>query len=462
MTQSSDDQLVALISREQRGIRRTMYAGLLAIFFMVAMSGAMAVFYWKYSEQIREHIVVLEEKSDELFVEAFNTRRDVDSSVNRISDLDALNLIMSEEMRLLAGRSVEDKVQPEKALLAAEAYFQRGTRDFVAERNIEEAALQQTDTPLGALLAGARALQAWERSRDTISSTAIKLPPDLTAAQATLSSVSEDADLGALANLGLAWVAYLDAASQRTNYSAESCDRVVSLLARAEASLELGPQPRYWRGQCYRKRGQTALAMQDFSKSLLQSINSSSSLQTGPAAERAEIALEMNAFHGLGTVLIAAPDLSSVEGIREAEAACRPDEFDFHPASTRLAFACLSQAVRLRSQLRQTANQLSGTAENLGFVYLRQQAPEEALKHAISVHGTGLFAWNELLRALSAQLLANAEQEKDARRYVRQFKVEQFNLCELKVLLSPDHFSAAVAIIQDARPALESSCLPDS
>jgi len=461
MSDDSDDKLVALISREQRGIRRTMFAGLLAIFLMVAMSAAMAVFYWKYSERIRGHIAALEDESEKLFSEAFETRRDVDSSVNRIADLDALNRVMSEEMRLLASSRVSETVSPQQAQLAVEAYFQRGTRDLAAERNIEEAARQNTGTASGRLFAGAAALQNWERSRDTIARDAVTLPVELQAAIADLEQVRGDAELGPLAHLGLAWAAYIDASSQRTNYSEEACNRVKEALAEAGKTLELGPQPLYWRGQCYRKLGQTSLALQDYSKALLQSVNKSGEAGISPAAHRTEASLEMNAFHGLGTVLIATPDLTGIEGLAEAEAACRPEEFESHPASTRLAFACLSQAIRLRATLRQTANQISGSAENLGFVYLRDRNPGQALEHAVKVHATGLFAWNELLRALSAELAGDADQRKDAARYVRQFSVEQFNLCELKVLLSPEDFRAAAAIIQEGRPELTHSCLPD-
>jgi hypothetical protein len=116
-----------------------------------------------------------------------------------------------------------------------------------------------------------------------------------------------------------------------------------------------------------------------------------------------------------------------------------------------LARACLNQAIRLRERLHQTDNQVSGTAENVSFSYLRDGDFEGALANAVAVERTGLFPWNELVRALSASQMktpAALKVEREARRSVSYFAIGRFNPCELQVLLNADLFAKARALVE--------------
>ena len=163
----------------------------------------------------------------------------------------------------------------------------------------------------------------------------------------------------------------------------------------------------------------------------------------------------MNAFHGVGTQLIAtfeAPDQDLRTELELASRLCGPPEQDDKgSARMLLARACLRQAVRLRERLHQTDNQVSGTAENVSFSYLRDGDFEGALANAVAVERTGLFPWNELVRALSAGQMKTPQAvkaEREARRSVSYFAIGRFNPCELQVLLNADLFAKARSLVE--------------
>jgi tetratricopeptide (TPR) repeat protein len=213
---------------------------------------------------------------------------------------------------------------------------------------------------------------------------------------------------------------------------------------------EPGPQPLYWRAQCERKLGRTRDALRDYALALRQS----GEIATA-SRDEAELTLAMNAFHGVGTQLIATFDTPEAE-LREAldlsASLCgRPEDGAKGSPRMLMARACLKQAVQLRERLRQTSNQISGSTENIGFSYLRDGDFEGAFANASAVERTGLFAWNELVRALSARHLKTPDAraaELSGRRSVRYFEAARFNPCELQVLLSKDLFAEAKTIIE--------------
>ena len=124
----------------------------------------------------------------------------------------------------------------------------------------------------------------------------------------------------------------------------------------------------------------------------------------------------------------------------------------------KLTRACLDKAIALRVALGQTENQQSGSAENKGFTYLRDGDFEGALNHAIKVEKTGLFAWNELVRALAAEQVGNEDISREARRYVSMFDPEGFNACELKALMTPEVYESARAIISSEHDDMDVAC----
>jgi hypothetical protein len=158
------------------------------------------------------------------------------------------------------------------------------------------------------------------------------------------------------------------------------------------------------------------------------------------------------------------PDHELIEQRALAAESCGTGEATDHRSDRmRLARACLDRAVDLRRQLHQTANQLSGTAENITFAYLRDLQFPEAFDNTARVERTGLFPWNELVRALTASHLTTREAraaEREARRNVRFFAVERFNPCELQVLLSDDLFEEARSIVEAEHKGETFICTP--
>jgi hypothetical protein len=176
----------------------------------------------------------------------------------------------------------------------------------------------------------------------------------------------------------------------------------------------------------------------------------------------AEQLIQMNAFHGLGTVLITTADLPPDQGVDAARAlaerVCGSGATGDGSNLMKLTRACLDKAIALRVALGQTENQQSGSAENKGFTYLRDADFEGALAHAKSVEKTGLFAWNELVRALSAEKAGDEEVAREARRNVSMFAPEGFNACELQALMTPDVYETARAIISSEHDDVEVGC----
>jgi tetratricopeptide (TPR) repeat protein len=450
-----DDALVELITREQRGVRRVLMAGMGAVLLMIAMSGALAFYYYEYAQKISSNVALQEQKSVQLATQAFETRRKVDESLNRLSDVDAFNRGFYEEVRLLTNDRLM-KATFDEALAVATTYLQRGARSFAAEGAIESQLTGGADSRVADFFKGIAALQKWERNRGSIAQGATGLPPELVQAEEQFQRASADPRLTQLAYLGLANIYYLDAASQRLSYSLEGCGKVFAALDAAGGDEKIGPQPLYWRGQCYRKLGRTSEALGAYSLALRKSVDENSVGTDTLNARRSELTLQMNAFHGLGTVMIATGDLTNVSGLENAERTCKPEEFADRPPETRLAYACLMRAINLRAaSLGQTANQVSGSGENLSFVFLREGNAEEAFKNASAVHTTGYFAWNELMLALTAERTGNKKTAAEARQIVALYPARQFNLCELRALLSEADYADAVEIVGEGREGFE-------
>jgi hypothetical protein len=248
-------------------------------------------------------------------------------------------------------------------------------------------------------------------------------------------------------------------AANAANYDSRACQAVLDTVAEAERRNAAGLQPLYWRAQCERKLGRTAQALAHYAAALQASERAAAARPAAQEQDEAELTISMNALHGLGTTLIAGfalPDSDPAvrSALTIAEQACAPDGGDgARNPRVRLALACLHRAIERRKELRQTPNQTSGSAENLSFAYLRDGNLPAAFANAQAVERTGLFAWNELVRAFTAEeLKANGSEEfraafADARRNLAYFELREFNICELRELLSEAHYRKASEIL---------------
>lgn len=444
MSDKAEEDLIALVSAEQRGFRQILFTGFGILLVLVVMSAALGVYYYNVSSSLAATSARLERG-------AFDARLRADRQTNQVSNLELAVRRTYDEFRA-ASASAPARSKPAAALEAVRTYLQRGERSLNDELLIEAASRSRTglSPETHALLVGAEALLSWDRSDEQISADATGLPDVLETARSSFEKAATDPDLAALAQTGLAWVLYINASSTRSTYALADCEAVFSAIAASATKSAPGPQPLYWRAQCERKLGRTREALRDYALALRQSGEIAMS-----SRDEAALTLAMNAFHGVGTQIIATFDVPDQDLRAELDLAgslCgKADESEKGSPRMVLARSCLNQAIRLRERLHQTDNQVSGTAENVSFSYLRDSDFEGALANAVAVERTGLFPWNELVRALSANHMATtaaSRAEREARRSVSFFAIGRFNPCELQVLLNEDLFAEAQSIVE--------------
>ncbi len=459
MSDKAEEDLIALVAQEQRGFRRVLFAGFGILFVLVAMSAALGVYYYAVSQHLTETSAALTETSARLEREAFDARIEADRQTNRVSNLERAVRRTYDEFRLAAPNEAKG-AKPVAVLDAITTYFRRGPS--VNEERVIEAAMLDNAAPsaeIHALVEGAADLLAWERSGDQINADAVGLPDALVRAQVAFKKAQADPAVAPLARAGDAWILYIYASSSRSNYAPADCDAVFQAVEASAIAADAGPQPLYWTAQCKRKLGRTQDALHDYVLALRQSAEISSS------SDEATLNLAMNAFHGVGTLLIAsfdAPESDLRSELELAASLCGKGE----PTETgsprmQLARACLHQAIKLRERLQQTPNQISGTWENMSFSYLRDGDFAGAFANASKVERTGLFPWNELVRGLSAAHAKTPDGLKagrEARRNVGFFEVGRFNPCELQVLLNADHLAEARLIVEQEHKGESLAC----
>ncbi len=444
MSDKAEEDLIALVSAEQRGFRRILFTGFGILLVLVVMSAALGVYYYSVSNSLAATSAKLERG-------AFDARLAADRQTNQVANLERAVRRTYDEFRA-ASVGASNRTKPAAAIEAVRGYLSRGEHSLNDELLIEAAALNETGrtSQAHALLVGASALLAWERSGEQISAEASGLPDILEVARTSFETAASDDDLAPLARTGLAWVLFIDAASTRSTYAPSDCQAVFDAIEASATQSQPGPQPLYWRAQCERKLGRTREALRDYALALEQSGKIADA-----SRDEAGLTLAMNAFHGVGTQLVATFEVSDQDLRAELDLAARlcgqPEQDDKGSPRMLLARACLKQAIRLRQRLQQTDNQVSGTAENVSFSYLRDGDFEGALANALAVERTGLFPWNELVRALAAGQLRTPQAikaEREARRSVSYFAIGRFNPCELQVLLSADLFAKAQSLVE--------------
>ncbi|MGD2132331.1 MAG: hypothetical protein PVI23_06020 [Maricaulaceae bacterium] len=468
MAEAGEESLAELIAREQRGFRRILSGGLVLLLLMALISALSGAYLYVASQRLAETTLALQRH-------AFETRRRVDTQNNRIVAQEISIRRAYDEIRAASG---EGRIAPtseniDAAREAARNFLLRGRMPSLAEeRSLEqfgEGGVGAVDPATRNLFTGVSALVSYESRGGQIVAGATELPPELTDALDAFETVRADRSLRALGYAGTAWVLFEDASSGRNNYTTEACEAVFDAVAQSVMANAPSPQPLYWQAQCERKLGMTSEALGDYARALRASADA------GDAASRdaAEMQLAMNAFHGVGTTLIAGADIpDDAPGMAEAlaiagEACPRRGAYAERSPRMALALSCLDEAIALRRALGQTDNQLSGSGENISFAHLRDGDVNAAYEHTVEVERTGLFAWNEVMRALTAARAdyddraasrAAAAAAADARRNVSMFTVGQFNVCELKALYDLDMYEAAREIIAETHPGEEVGC----
>lgn len=459
MLEQAENELAELVVREQRGFRRIVFAGMAILLVLVLMSTTLGVYYFLVSRNLADISLSLQQQ-------AFDTRRLLDTQSNRIADQEAAIRAAYSDIRLATGANV-GATGPKQMLAAKEAafaYVQRGRRISLAEeRVLESIADDEADEPIGAFSAAVLGLRAWQTSGAPFPE-GDALPPSLQAAVDGFERAGAgDKKFAAPAKAGVAWVRFI--AAQARNWAPSACDAVFEAVEAATSAGGPAPQPLYLRAQCERKVGRTEESFLHYAQAL-----------DTPAERRggnddSELLLMMNAFHGVGTTLIASASLDKAAdlnpGLETARRQCG-DTGGEAATPMRLAVICLRNAIELRRRLRQSPNQISGSAENVSFALLREGDYAEAFRNTEEVERTGLFAWNELLRAMAAAELrrapdaalrdAAAKALPEARRNVSFFTPAQFAVCELQALLNPADFEKALALLRNTHKGAAIAC----
>lgn len=452
-----DDEADDLIVSRQRSFRRLQFVGIGLLFVVMAMSVALAVYFYLVFGSLKE-------AADRLEHGAFEGRIASDRQTNQVAGLERATRRAFGEFRDMvkasSGPQVVEVVDPAPAIDVVRAYLGRGVITLRDEQLVETAAESAAATPpVSALLKGALGVLEWNRTGEQILKDSPGLPQALVDAKALFTAASADPALATTAQTGLAWIAYLYASSGRSNYAPNDCADVFSAIAATQP--DTGPQAYFWQASCNRKRGKTLEALAGYSHILSgDGVDVATATSLNGRKQDAELLLEMNAFHGVGTQLISTYEVDAAqisEALGLAMKLCSPGSSVLSPAQVtlklrmELARACLNRAIKLRAQLDQTPNERSGSLENISFAYLREHDFEHALENAQQVERTGLFAWNELVRALAAEHVETADARKagaQARRNIGFYAVTAFNPCELQVLLDKTLFAEVDAIVK--------------
>ncbi len=430
MANQGERDLIALVQHEQRGFRFILFSGFALLLVLAIMSVALGFYYWRASEQLQNTIAR----------QRFDTRSEFDQQNNAVAAQDRRLNRIHDEIRRMAGAGAAT-LNDEGALRAAEAYLLRGHLLALAEENaIEAAAERAPESALRHFLTASAQLNTWsQRNNANLPQGATALPAELESAREAFEAAAADPAYAMRASAGLARLLYLEASGLQPNFEQTRCQAVFDAVAAAPPD---SPHLLWQRSQCERKLGRAGEALRDYARMLASTWQAANTTR-----DEGELLLAMNAFHGVGTTLIVmndAADPAVAEALPLARQACAPEG----DALMAHALACLNRAVTLRRRLRQTPNEVSGTQENLGFAYLRTGDFSGALENAEAVEATGLFAWNELVRAIAARHLNLGDVEAEARRNVGFFDaVASFAPCEIKRLLNQDLFQEALDIL---------------
>ncbi|MDP3459910.1 MAG: hypothetical protein Q8S09_11620, partial [Hyphomonas sp.] len=161
MSDAAERQLIELVSREQRGTRRVLIAGISTLVLVVAMSAALAAYYAVMANRLSATSAQLMADSKRLDRHAFNMRREIDQQKNRVSSQEAAIRRAHDELRGTY-QGAASKRSKADLLVAVTGYLQQGRHSLSDERLIESAG-SSGDEALDTLAGGVASLLAWQR-----------------------------------------------------------------------------------------------------------------------------------------------------------------------------------------------------------------------------------------------------------------------------------------------------------
>jgi len=361
--EEADDVIV----KGQRSFRRVQFVGIAMLFVVMAMTAALAVYFYLVFGQLRD-------AANRLELGAFEARRTADRQTNQVAALERGMRRTFDEFRQTTASGIAiaegEAVDPAPARLLVAQYLRRGVTTLRDELLIASIADHPTTPPADAALFRATlAMIAWGRSGEQITREMAVLPDRLTEAEQLFRAALADETLKPLAQTGIAWVIYLNASSPRSSYAPADCAALHEAIE--AAGPDPGPQAHFWEASCNRKLGDRLKALQGYARVLTDaSPNGEAVLASLPRRDDADLTLEMNALHGVGTQLIStynASDQIVADALAMASTRCSPGApITVDPMAAKLsdrmllARKCLERAIDVRRQLGQTQNERSG------------------------------------------------------------------------------------------------------
>ncbi len=233
--------------------------------------------------------------------------------------------------------------------------------------------------------------------------------PELQSAAAKIEAVRPSAE----AKAGLAQLYFLVAA--RLNYPAALCDDIATLTA---AAAGVKPYPLRLvvnNADCLRKTGKVKEANAEFAKAVAQY------QITDPKGAETPL-FNYRALRGLATTAIALPDVA--------------DKTENDKRMQR-AIDDLRAAALFSRANGETPSQQQGILENIGFGFLRMGLFNEAIANTKRIDMINPMAWNLTVQAIAAGEVGDSTLAHDAREKLHAFRRQQFNECELALLLGP-------------------------
>lgn len=236
--------------------------------------------------------------------------------------------------------------------------------------------------------------------------------PDLGAANMKLEALARVRP-AAEAKAGLAQLYFLVAA--RLNYPAAICDTIGALTSAATDAKPYPLKVAINNADCLRKTGKVKEANAQFADAVAHYEKTDPNGAVTPL-------FNYRALRGRATTAIALPDVVD-KGQNDKRMKDAIDDLR--------AAAVFSKANG------ETPAQQQGILENIGFGYLRMGLYEQAIAHTKRIDLINPMAWNLTVQAIAADEAGDSTLAQDAREKLRAFRRQQFNECELALLLGP-------------------------
>jgi tetratricopeptide (TPR) repeat protein len=217
----------------------------------------------------------------------------------------------------------------------------------------------------------------------------------------------------------------------RLNYPAAMCDEIGALSNAAAGAKPYPLKVVINNADCLRKNGKVKQANAEFAKAVAEY------QKTDPDGVNTPL-LDYRALRGLATTSMALPDVAEkAENDRRMQAAI--DQ--------------LGVAAKLSKANGEIPSQQQSIRGNMGIGYLRMGLYNKAIDHSKGIDAIYPGVWNLTVQAIAANKVGDSGLERTASEKLHAFRRQQFNECELQLLLGPNLAPQLDPILKKAQMA---------